>query len=88
MGWTYTQPGNWKTLRKKVLTRDGQRCYLCGAHATQVDHVVNVAAGGSHDPDNLAAICEGCHRIKSSTEQRKATTKRPARTPETHPGAL
>ena len=57
------------------------------------DHIVNVAAGGTHDDDNLAAICEPCHTVKSERErvagQRRAGKRRAVsrkRQPEAHPG--
>jgi 5-methylcytosine-specific restriction endonuclease McrA len=45
-----------------VLARDRYVCQLCGAPATEVDHVVRVADGGSDHPDNLRAICGRCQR--------------------------
>ena len=80
----------WKRLRLKVLARDGYQCQVrgpnCTVTAAQVDHVVNVAAGGpALDPANLQSICAACHSRKS---QREATTARNAwkRSPEPHPG--
>lgn len=58
-------PGNWGTLRKRILIRDRHSCYLCGAYAYRVDHIV---AGDNHDPSNLAAICDDCDRTKSHAE--------------------
>src|SRR5262245_22398279 len=60
------------TLRAQVLSRDGYRCLMCGAKATdsgvtlQVDHVVPVDRGGTDDLDNLAALCQPCNRGKSN----------------------
>lgn len=62
-------PTNWKRTTKRILTRDHHRCYLCGAPATQVDHL---EPGDNHDPANLAAICTTCHARKSSAEGRTA----------------
>jgi 5-methylcytosine-specific restriction endonuclease McrA len=58
-------PRNWPQIRRRVLTRDAHLCYLCGGHATDVDHVVR---GDDHDPSNLAAICRTCHNRKSGRE--------------------
>lgn len=50
---------------RRVLRRDGGTCQLCGAPATEVDHI---NAGDNHHPNNLQAICTTCHRRKSSSE--------------------
>ena len=88
MPYTYKQPGNWKTTRRRILKRDNGTC-ACGALATQVDHIIPVTQGGTHDDANLRAICETCHEPKTHSEQRagkvKRSTKRPA---ERHPGRL
>ncbi|MEV6674790.1 HNH endonuclease signature motif containing protein [Streptomyces sp. NPDC051162] len=59
----------WTSLRLRILRRDAYTCYRCGSpKASEVDHVVSVAAGGSDDPLNLAAICRSCHRAKTLNE--------------------
>jgi len=52
----------WRKLRARVLMRDGHRCQLCGAPATDVDHVLPVSEGGPDDPRNLRALCASCNR--------------------------
>lgn len=38
-------------------------CSICGERAaSEVDHVVPLAKGGSHDETNLRAVCIPCHR--------------------------
>lgn len=89
MPYRYKQPADWKATRLRILERDGHRCYRCAGLATQVDHVVNEAAGGTHDDSNLAAICEQCHRRKSATEAAVGRARRSGkRAPERHPGLL
>lgn len=44
----------------------GNRCWVCGAHATQMDHVKPVAAGGPDLPANLRPICGSCNRRKGA----------------------
>lgn len=66
-----TLPRDWKRRRAFVLRRDRRTCYVCGLRATQVDHVLSVARGGSHDYSNLAAICIRCHILKTNAERRK-----------------
>jgi 5-methylcytosine-specific restriction protein A len=62
-------PKDWNTRRLIVLRRDDSVCYVCGSLASEVDHVV---AGDNHDLNNLAAICNKCHRAKSSVEGHEA----------------
>ncbi len=65
----------WDKTRKRILKRDH---YLCqedlkdGKYtpATEVDHVVPRAWGGSEDDDNLQAISEARHKIKTARESK------------------
>jgi len=84
----YKQPGNWASLRARVLARDGSTCTTCGQPAYTADHVTPVAQGGSHDMSNLAAICKPCHDAKTKAEARAGWTKKRSRKrpPEQHPG--
>ncbi|MEG9303316.1 HNH endonuclease signature motif containing protein [Psychrobacter celer] len=36
--------------------------------ATDVDHIINKAKGGSDDPSNLQSLCRKCHRSKTANE--------------------
>jgi 5-methylcytosine-specific restriction enzyme A len=57
--------GAWETLRRKVLARDRTCCYLCDRlGADQVDHLVEVADGGTNDLTNLASCHAACHDRK------------------------
>lgn len=47
----------WRRRRAEVLARAGYRCTVCGAPATEVDHIEPVTAGGSDEPTNLRAVC-------------------------------
>ena len=83
-GWAKTQErkGNttergyghaWRKLRTQVLERDGYLCQACKAKgritpATDVDHIVNKASGGTDDIDNLQALCRACHKAKTQAE--------------------
>jgi 5-methylcytosine-specific restriction protein A len=62
-------PIDWNTRRLIVLKKADNICYLCGAKASEVDHVT---AGDDHSLGNLAAICTQCHRGKSSLEGQQA----------------
>ncbi|CAB4166863.1 HNHc domain containing protein [uncultured Caudovirales phage] len=51
----------------------GRRCYVCKvAPATQLDHVVRLASGGSEQRSNTRGICDSCHKRKTATEGRRA----------------
>lgn len=58
-----------KTLRFKILARDGFACRYCGAKAPgatlHVDHVLAVAKGGRSDAGNLITACADCNHGKS-----------------------
>ena len=58
--------------RLRVLARDGHRCQLrydgCQGVATVCDHIVVLALGGQDTHANCAAVCEHCHRKKTSAE--------------------
>lgn len=91
----YRSPPGWTTTRTRILTRDAGICYICGGDgANEVDHIINAAAGGSHDDTNLAAVHKTpCHAAKTRAEQRAARNVPPPppmprkkRAPETHPG--
>jgi 5-methylcytosine-specific restriction endonuclease McrA len=57
--------GAWEALRRKVLARDMGCCYLCNElGADQVDHLVEVADGGTNDLSNLASCHAACHDRK------------------------
>lgn len=87
--WERGSTRQWRTLRAHILRRD-KGCRLCGAPATDVDHIRARSAGGTDHPDNLQALCVPCHRAKTATETRTAITHRPRakRPPEAHPGLL
>lgn len=55
--------------RYNIMKRDGFRCCICGATATdgvrlEVDHIVPVSQGGKSTDDNLQTLCERCNRGK------------------------
>lgn len=63
----------WERLRVAILERDSYLCQAClrtgrVTPATQVDHVIPKAHGGTDDECNLSSICAPCHRYKTSRE--------------------
>lgn len=83
-------PGNWGTIRRRVLERDGYTCQLQDAHCTvgasEVDHIRDP---DNHDETNLRAACTRCHADRTKAQAiagSKAWHARRRRPPETHPG--
>ncbi len=67
--------GDWKRRRLRILKRDNYvcQCDRCKAQgivrpAHEVDHIVNLAQGGSDADRNLQAINTECHRLKTQRE--------------------
>lgn len=54
-----------KSMRFRVLSRDGYKCRYCGASPPDVvlhlDHVMAVANGGQNTDDNLVTACLPCN---------------------------
>ncbi|CAL8476417.1 HNH endonuclease [Caballeronia sp. S22] len=68
----------WQRLREIVLRRDSGicRCAECRRLgrvrvATEVDHVIAKAHGGTDDLSNLSAINRDCHKAKTARERLK-----------------
>lgn len=64
---------HWERLRQQAMTRDKRLCQPClragrVTPATEVDHVMPKAKGGTDDMANLAAICHKCHAEKTIRE--------------------
>lgn len=61
-----------------IKARYGQRCLCCGAtdRPLTMDHVVPIALGGTHTPDNVQPLCGPCNRKKylDTTDYRKAVS--------------
>jgi 5-methylcytosine-specific restriction endonuclease McrA len=55
----------WRRARLACLRRCRWRCEIrlpgCQGAASEVDHIVPVAAGGTHDQANLRGACGACH---------------------------
>lgn len=84
-------PGNWQTLRLRVLRRDGWRCQArmsdgtqCDEPARDCDHII---PGDDHRLANLQALCPWHHARKTAGEGAEARRPRAtqAREPEKHP---
>ena len=51
----------WWDIRKKVLARDGNKCFYCGAEANEVHHLIPLSKGGTTTMTNLVSVCKSCH---------------------------
>jgi hypothetical protein len=78
-------------LRHMIMERDSFECRLCGAPATEIDHI----EGSSNQPTNLRALCKPCNmglakakfQATDDAGQRKAVEiwrRIDAETPERH----
>jgi hypothetical protein len=43
----------------------------CGEVATQVDHIIELAIGGTNTLDNLQPLCKPCHTAKTVSFNKK-----------------
>ena len=62
----------WAKIRKAQLLNE-PLCRRCKAEgvvklATEVDHIVPLAAGGDSDSGNLQSLCKVCHTSKTNAE--------------------
>ncbi len=69
----------WKSLRLRVLARDGFVCTYCGVHLeganATVDHITSRKVGGSlFDMENLTSACKSCNSRKGSRFLRGRST--------------
>jgi 5-methylcytosine-specific restriction endonuclease McrA len=56
-----------------VYVRDGGQCTFTGANETrcesrkglEIDHIVPIAAGGTHEPSNLRLLCPA-HNLRAA----------------------
>lgn len=58
----------WRDIRTEVFRRDDFTCSYCGQRGGRLecDHVVPVARGGGHEPENLTTACYACNRAKGT----------------------
>lgn len=63
----------WTAIRKRVL-REEPNC-RCGRRASEVDHIIPKAEGGTNERSNLQALCSVCHRTKTMTEAARGSRR-------------
>jgi len=63
---------------KKIYKLCGNRCSYCGSNKNlEIDHVVALAAGGSHCESNLLVACKKCNASKGKRPLAKWLATRP-----------
>jgi hypothetical protein len=55
-----------ESLRAQAFRMYGKTCNYCGDVGLEVDHVIELAAGGENSIENLQVLCKNCHKIKTS----------------------
>jgi hypothetical protein len=58
-------------IKVRVALAQGFKCAICTGKLDErfeCDHIVPVARGGGNDSANLQALCPGCHRTKTETD--------------------
>lgn len=73
---TRTRGSAWMKIREEVMNRDCGICQTCKRNgnvsaATQVDHIIPLHQGGTDARNNLEAICDECHKVKTADEMRQ-----------------
>ena len=69
----------WKKIRARFLLRH-PLCEQCRQEgrltpAQEVHHILPLANGGTHDDNNLLALCKSCHSSITATSMNRAGTK-------------
>lgn len=64
----------WKKIRDKKLRAD-PLCVMCRAMnkttlASEVDHIIPLANGGTNKESNLQGLCHSCHVIKTFQDKK------------------
>lgn len=55
-----------ESLRAQAFRMYGKTCNYCGEIGQEVDHVIELAAGGDNTIENLQVLCKPCHKVKTA----------------------
>ncbi|NJN53691.1 MAG: HNH endonuclease [Anaerolineae bacterium] len=55
----------WRRIRAQFLKAHGE-CVVCGDTATEADHILSLANGGTHQWSNLQPMCKTHHSQKTA----------------------
>lgn len=72
--WGHGRGGRpWRRKRDEIFKRDKFTCQVCGriGGELELDHIVNVARGGTDNDNNLQTICTTCHKPKTHAESQE-----------------
>lgn len=65
----------WQAIRLRALMRDGYTCRVCGARATEIDHIIELTPENISNQDislnlaNLQSLCHDCHTRKTKADK-------------------
>lgn len=66
-----------RSLRGRGMTRAlRERGFVPRRSLWELDHIVPLVDGGSHDPSNLQTLCTPCHKKKTAQEARERAARR------------
>jgi len=58
--------------KKRIIANQKNKCHFCSedllTETTTIDHIIALKYGGGNDDRNLQALCNECHKEKSSIE--------------------
>jgi hypothetical protein len=55
-----------ESLRTQAFKMYGKTCNYCGDIGNEIDHVIELAAGGDNSLENLQVLCKPCHKVKTA----------------------
>jgi hypothetical protein len=55
-----------ESLRSQAFKMYGKTCNYCGNIGNEVDHIIELAAGGDNTLENLQVLCSPCHKAKTA----------------------
>ena len=58
-------------LKSFIFSRSNNQCVYCGAKATEIDHIIARANGGTDSSYNLTPACRSCNQMKSNKTLRE-----------------
>ena len=67
------QTKEWRSISRKFL-QSNKTCQ-CGAVATETHHKIPLRLGGTHDSENLEAVCKPCHILLNRISQKNKGKK-------------
>lgn len=69
--WGQSRGGRpWRRKRDEIFKRDKFTCQICFRVGgdLELDHILNVARGGTDADSNLQTVCKPCHQKKTHAE--------------------